>query len=284
MTAPVNATPPITSAASPETPQAAPAQKKPTGFKFLQENQPLENLKQLADPKLATDQSILCITKKIFDTLSYSNRSPQMIRDRTINIIVSGVILKLTGQIGWRTMRCVSMHPNWTETFFPLSAECFEKTIHRMLDTDSLLWTFFLTSTIGLFALSSHAGSRLFYTDRKTEERVQMLYLEYAAMIEVLDDTATKCFNRELPFESKQAMCKLADSLKANIPLINTRLRQIARLPPERADLLTNQLSLAIERLKQITDLPQKRNNSPVHLLSLTINRILKHSPLQRAK
>ena len=256
MAAPINThlPPPATSATSPNQPPATtiPSEKK-AGLKFLQENQSSTNLTQLADPKLSTDPSVVCITKKVFDTLPHSNQSPQMIRNRTVHIIVSGIILRLISQLGWRTTTCVTMHENWTERFFPLSAECFEKTIHRMLETDSLLWTFFLTSIIGLSAIGIHVKNRLFSKDTTAETRLQMLHQEYSAMIQVLDDAAIKCSNQELPPESRQSLRKLAYSLKANMPLINKRLQQTARLQPEQANLLTNQLSLAIQRILNAT-------------------------------
>lgn len=241
-----NATPPSTSTQAPSSPQAAPVQKKRAKFQFLEQNKSVENLTQLANPKLSTDPSISCITKEIYDTLPYFNSSPQTIRNRTVNLILSATLLKLLSQLGWRTNVCVTMHENWTEQFFTLSSECFEKTIHRMLETDALLWTFFLTSVIGLSAFSIHVASRIVFKDTKAETRLQMLHREYDDMIQTI---TTKSSNQERSPEERQAMRKLAYSLKANIPLINERLKKIARLEPEQADLVTNQLSKAIERV-----------------------------------
>lgn len=219
-----------------------------TDLTFLQDNAPMENLMRLANAKLSAAPRTSCMTRSVYKKVPYFKPSLETIQEKTISGMIGIAVFGVAARVLANTGFCVTTNPQWFDNFFSNSSTCLGTTIENMTKSGSLLTLFFQTSVIGLCGIGTYFAARVCLHDYRESSRLQMLSKEYSAIAESLVQGFENVQKEKKP-ETIKEIKGIASRLKANLPIIETNLKNVCRLPPEDVARFTSQLSLAANRV-----------------------------------
>lgn len=214
---------------------------KPIDSPFIQEKSPADNLERLSSPKLLLMPATCCITREVNQKISrFANTS-------LLTLVTYGITFLGLASLGksfyHRAIGCMAFR-NWQNNFFSHSSECLGQTVTKMISKGerAALFSKILITSIG--ALGSYTTWKFLSNASHQKTRVAMLSREYSDMADFFEASS-----KSKDEETLKKLKATAAGLKANLPIIQARLKIAGHIEAGEAALITHRLSRIVNRL-----------------------------------
>ncbi len=225
---------------------APPNVKEPgtlTAAPFLQENQPQANLLLLSNPKYAILSPTACVTREVYQKTPFFKPRRESIQRFATGATIFFVLAPQILSVFHRTLGCMALK-DWQKDFYSVSSDCVSLALSNLADKGNRTGTIVWTLCTAMWGIGTYTALRYFLRDPNEKMRTSALCKVYSALADFISNAP-----KNGDADTQKNIKRIAASLKVNLPMIQQRLRSVARIDAAATSLITHKLSRATDRI-----------------------------------